>query len=86
MTTLSGVSPWSHVVTRHRNEPRPWVVLHDPSGDFAGNFLRADDVSSHLAAQPWPDGMIVWHSGRGEVRIWRRGKWDILSPKKKGEA
>lgn len=86
--TMSGVLHWEPAARARRSEPatrRPWLVLHDPSGDFKGSRLRAEDVSLHLAVQPWPDGMIVWHERCGEVRIWREQdrKWGILTPKKR---
>lgn len=78
--TMTGTLPWPTSAPTHRQEPHPWLVLYDPTGDFQSRRLRGADIE--LSCGCWPDGMIVWHAGRGEVRIWRLGKWDSLTPKK----
>jgi len=62
------------------HESRPWLVIHDPSGDFRDSAFRAIDLDVCLGG--WPEGIIFWHRGSGEVRVWRCGKYRRLVPKR----
>jgi len=61
------------------HESRPWLVIHDPSGDFRDSTFRAIDLDVCLG---WPEGIIFWHRGSGEIRIWRGNRYTRLSPKR----
>lgn len=52
----------------------PWLVIHDPSGDFQGRRFRLLD----LQYSDWPEGTIFWHALRGEVRVWRGGQYQTF--------
>ncbi len=85
MQVIAGATPWSGAVTtvaprRQDKENRPWMVVHDPSGDFAWRHFREIDLASSTSPQ-WEDGTIFWHRQRGELRIWKDGAYHKLMPR-----
>lgn len=80
MNTVCGVTPWRMELPAHRKDAAPWLVIHDPSGDFLGRRFRLLD----LTAPQWEEGTIFWHTAQGDVRIWRNGKYHALHARRKG--
>jgi len=76
MNAIAGSVPWTTDAARS-HEARPWLVIHDPSGDFENSAFRMVDL---LYSQEWPEGIIFWHRVSGEVRVWRAGRYQRLSP------
>lgn len=77
----TGLRPWLD----HGNRPKkptnqsPWMVIHDPSGDFLWRCFRSVDLQRRYS-HCWPDGIIFWNTRRGEVRIWQNGCYRTLTP------
>jgi len=72
----SQVIPVSLSQTAH-----PWMVIHDPSGDFLGRCFRNSDLAVKNAQEAqWEDGTIFWHIRQGDLRIWNNGRYKILYP------
>jgi hypothetical protein len=89
MNAIGGTIPWPKDEAaqsgRRSNEARPWLVVHDPSGDFENSAFRLVDL---LYSQEWPEGIIFWNRGSGEIRVWRAGRYRRLAPmpnKKRGK-
>jgi hypothetical protein len=59
-------------------DSRPWLVVHDPEGDFQGRRFRGIDLQ--CCNENWPEGMIFWNSQTGALRIWRGGKYSSMLP------
>jgi hypothetical protein len=88
VNAIAGTIPWAKDTAqnaRSSNEARPWLVVHDPSGDFKDSAFRLADL---LYSQEWPEGIIFWHRSSGEIRVWRAGAYQRLFPhsnKKRGK-
>jgi hypothetical protein len=88
VNAIAGTIPWAKDTAqnaRFSNEARPWLVVHDPSGDFKDSTFRLVDL---LYSQEWPEGIIFWHRSSGEIRMWRAGRYRRLAPmlnKKRGK-
>ena len=53
--------------------PKPayrWLVLADPTGDFAGRWFRHADIIYGV----WPDGMMFFNPRNGRVFFTREGR------------
>jgi len=79
MNAIAGTIPLARKAQKSY-ESRPWLVIHDPSGDFLNSTFRAIDLDVCLGG--WPEGIIFWHRGSGEIRIWRGNRYTRLSPKR----
>jgi len=81
--TLTGVLPWRPNPRNHNRPPNlnqsPWVVIHDPSGDFLWRRFRVIDLAQEFS-NCWPEGIIFWNAMGGEVRIWQEGRYRTLRP------
>jgi hypothetical protein len=88
VNAIAGTIPWAKDTAQNAcssNEARPWLVVHDPSGDFKDSTFRLVDL---LYSQEWPEGIIFWHRSNGEIRVWRAGRYLRLAPmlnKKRGK-
>lgn len=64
-------------VSSTSSDQRPWMVIHDPSGDFCGRLFRSIDLER---SPNWDNGTIFWNIRTGQVRVWRYGIFDKLIP------
>ena len=68
--------------TEKRSAGRPWLVITDPSGDFAGRAFRNFDLKiNHV--NHWPRGIIFWNQKTGTVKKWNGSTFDVFIPVKK---
>ncbi|MFZ5882471.1 MAG: hypothetical protein ACOYYI_01675 [Chloroflexota bacterium] len=81
MNVISATHSWTSDGRLRQKASTPWVVIHDPSGDFLGRRFRGADLDKTVEAH-WEDGTIFWHAARGEVRIWRGGTYRTLTPRR----
>lgn len=82
MSNMIGTTPWAEEakgtpLPEKPCEARPWLVVHDPEGDFQGRTFRGIDLRQ---AGNWPPGTIFWNSQTGALRILRGGVYKAMLP------
>jgi hypothetical protein len=85
---MTSSKPWSALNAVALSGPQkedssPWLVVHDPEGDFSNRRFREIDLQRD---DNWPEGTIFWHGCTGALRIWKGGKFIPMFPKPKKDA
>ncbi len=72
---LYGSQPWNkETAQRTAPEKRPWVVILGAE-DLINRAFRTVDVERNIH---WcEEGMVIWNSSTGEVRVYRNGRFVV---------